>query len=79
MADVSHLITKGIGTPADIAHFTLFGLSPTGVVVAVTVVELTGTVSITRTLAADVDVTRTLAGTVRVTRTLTGDVDLQRP
>jgi hypothetical protein len=28
MADINHLITLGIGTPADISHFTLFGLSP---------------------------------------------------
>lgn len=32
MADVSQLITLGVGTPSDIAHLTLFGLSPTGAV-----------------------------------------------
>lgn len=30
MADVHHVISLGIGSPADIPHFTLFGLSPTG-------------------------------------------------
>lgn len=28
MADINHTITLGIGTPGDIAHFTLVGLSP---------------------------------------------------
>jgi hypothetical protein len=28
MANVNHVITLGIGTPGDIRHFTLFGLSP---------------------------------------------------
>lgn len=28
MADVNHIITLGIGTPADIPHFVLVGLSP---------------------------------------------------
>jgi hypothetical protein len=27
MADINHLITLGIGTPADIPHFLLLGLS----------------------------------------------------
>lgn len=31
MADVSHVISLGIGSPADIPHFILFGLSPSGV------------------------------------------------
>ena len=30
MADVNQIITLGIGTPADIPHFILVGLSPTG-------------------------------------------------
>lgn len=33
MADVSQLITLGIGTPADLAHLILFGLSPATVAV----------------------------------------------
>ena len=33
MANINHLITLGIGTPADIPHFLLVGLS-TGAVVA---------------------------------------------
>lgn len=37
MADINHVITLGIGTPADIPHFTLFGLSPTG---PVTIVDI---------------------------------------
>jgi hypothetical protein len=28
MSDVNHVITLGIGTPGDIKHFVLFGLSP---------------------------------------------------
>ena len=28
MADVHHIISLGIGSPADIPHFILFGLSP---------------------------------------------------
>ena len=32
MADVSQVITLGIGTPADIEHFVLFGLNATGAV-----------------------------------------------
>ena len=28
MADIHHVISLGIGSPADIPHFTLFGLSP---------------------------------------------------
>lgn len=35
MAAVSELITLGIGTPADLAHFLLCGLSPTTAVVVV--------------------------------------------
>lgn len=31
----SDLITLGLGTPADIPHFVLFGLSPTGPVAVV--------------------------------------------
>lgn len=27
MADINHLITLGIGTPGDVEHFILFGLS----------------------------------------------------
>lgn len=30
MSNISELITLGIGTPSDIAHLTLFGLTPTG-------------------------------------------------
>lgn len=30
MANIHHLVSLGIGSPADIPHFTLFGLSPTG-------------------------------------------------
>jgi hypothetical protein len=30
VADVHHVISLGIGSPADIPHFILFGLSPTG-------------------------------------------------
>lgn len=29
MADIHQVITLGIGTPSDIAHFILWGLSPT--------------------------------------------------
>lgn len=32
MADVNQLLTLGIGTPADIAHFVLVGLSPNNVI-----------------------------------------------
>ena len=32
MANIHQAITLGIGTPSDIAHLTLFGLSPAGVV-----------------------------------------------
>lgn len=32
MADIHQVITLGIGTPSDIPHVILFGLSPTGVV-----------------------------------------------
>lgn len=28
MADINQIITMGIGTPADIPHFVLLGLSP---------------------------------------------------
>lgn len=37
MADINHVISLGIGSPADVPHFTLFGLSPfaAGVVAAV--------------------------------------------
>jgi hypothetical protein len=28
MADINHVISLGIGSPADIPHLTLFGLSP---------------------------------------------------
>jgi hypothetical protein len=27
MADINQVITLGVGTPSDVAHFTLFGLS----------------------------------------------------
>lgn len=30
MADINQVITLGLGTPGDIPHFILFGLSPTG-------------------------------------------------
>jgi hypothetical protein len=30
VANVHHVISLGIGTPADIPHVVLFGLSPTG-------------------------------------------------
>lgn len=30
MPDVNHVITLGIGTPGDVAHFMLVGLSPSG-------------------------------------------------
>lgn len=30
MADIHQIITLGIGTPSDIEHLTLFGLSATG-------------------------------------------------
>lgn len=33
MADINHLISLGIGSPADIEHFTLFGLNVNAVVV----------------------------------------------
>jgi len=29
MADLHHLISLGVGTPADVPHFLLVGLSPT--------------------------------------------------
>jgi hypothetical protein len=35
VADVNHVITLGIGTPADIPHFILVGLSPTGAVAVI--------------------------------------------
>jgi len=35
MADINQIITLGIGTPSDIPHFVLFGLSPTGPVASV--------------------------------------------
>ena len=31
MANLHHVVTLGIGTPADIPHFVLVGLSPAGV------------------------------------------------
>ena len=31
MADINQVISLGIGTPADIKHFILFGLNPYGV------------------------------------------------
>ncbi len=35
MAAVHQVITLGIGSPADIPHFVLFGLSPTGPVAVI--------------------------------------------
>jgi hypothetical protein len=37
MANINEIITLGIGTPSDIPHLTLFGLSPTGPVAVVVV------------------------------------------
>lgn len=44
MADVNYVITLGIGTPGDIPHLILVGLSPTGVVAAAatSIVSLVG-------------------------------------
>lgn len=39
MADINEIITLGIGTPSDIPHFILLGLSP-GSVVPIVVVSL---------------------------------------
>lgn len=36
MADINQVITLGVGTPADIPHFVLVGLSPNGSVTPVT-------------------------------------------
>jgi len=41
MADINHVISLGIGTPADIKHFILVGLSPGDL----TVGWLTGSIS----------------------------------
>lgn len=42
MADVSQVITLGIGTPSDIAHLTLFGLSPNTAISAPAVLTIAG-------------------------------------
>lgn len=43
MADIHHVITLGIGTPADIPHFILVGLSPLGVIHVVSTAAITST------------------------------------
>lgn len=39
--DINQVISLGIGTPADIPHFILFGLSPTGGVAVPTSLRFT--------------------------------------
>lgn len=56
MADIHQVITLGIGTPADIPHLILFGLSPTGPVSAPIVsvgLAYLSTDAATATLATD--------------------------
>lgn len=77
MADLNNLISLGIGTPADIAHFVLFGLTPAGEVVFVPVVIVAATVQLTQTAAAIVTVADTVAKRVKVEPTLAFSVEIE--
>jgi hypothetical protein len=72
VANVHHVISLGIGSPADIPHFILFGLSPTG---AVAVIAATADMVIqVRSDSTRITVRRDV-GTIQV-RPDVGDIEL---
>jgi hypothetical protein len=77
VSDVNQLISLGIGSPADIYHFVLFGLTPAGEVVFVPVVIVEGVVQLTQTVAAEVTVVTTVSKSVKVEPVLSFSVEIE--
>lgn len=82
MADINQQISLGIGTPSDIAHFTLFGLTPVSAVngqLTATIdpftLSATGTLDISGSLSATIDAfTLTSTGTLDITGSLSASI-----
>ena len=77
MSDVNNLISLGIGSPASINHFVLFGLTPAGEVVFVPVVIVEGYSTMSSDVVGFSDVASVLAALSTVTTVLTSTSELE--
>ena len=75
MADINHIITLGIGTPAAIPEFLTFGLQ-IAAIGAGTGTVLSGDVAIRQTATADTAVRQTALDNAAIRQTATGEVEL---